>query len=149
MTSHRLSVAVLSMSMRAIVPYLATIAGAVSLAACTTETLRPQPRKDAGTKDSSSTAPSCPADVPDACPTPVPSYATTVVPILDAKCNGCHTGGEGPWPLTNHQHVVDWRAQVLSEVAECTMPPPLSTTRLTDAERTTLIDWLVCGAPGN
>jgi hypothetical protein len=117
-------------------------------ASCTTETLRPE-RHDAGIKDASKPVPQCPAAVPDACPSPSPSYATDVVPVLDAKCNGCHTGGEGPWPLTNHDLVVHWRDQVLTEVVQCTMPPPLGTTELTQAERTMLVDWLVCGAPDN
>jgi hypothetical protein len=122
--------------------------GLLSVASCTTETIRPGPRKDASVSDSSNPK-QCPADVPDACPRPAPSYASDVVPILEAKCNGCHTGGEGPWPLTNHDDVVHWLAQVLSEVARCTMPPPLSATQLTESERKLLIDWLVCGAPDN
>jgi len=121
----------------------------LSLGSCTTETIRPQPRHDASTKDAPAEPLSCPADVPDACPTPIPSYATAVVPILEAKCNGCHTGGDGPWPLTNHADVLMWRAQVLYELERCTMPPPADKTRLTEAEQTTLIDWLVCGAPEN
>jgi hypothetical protein len=121
---------------------------ALSLGSCTTETIRPQPRHDASTEDAAREAePSCSPGAPDACLSPVPSYATDVVPILEAKCNGCHTGGDGPWPLTNYADVLHWRAQVLSELAGCTMPPPTGTTRLTAPERATLIDWLVCGAP--
>ena len=125
-------------------------AGLLSLASCTTETIRPGTRMDASVKDSSNATPlQCPADVPDACPSPVPSWATQVVPILDAKCNGCHTGGDAPWPLTNYPDVLHWRAQVLYEIERCTMPPPDDPKQLTASERTTLIDWLVCGAPEN
>jgi hypothetical protein len=122
----------------------------LSFASCTTETIHPEHHHDASTRDSTTeAAPVCSPDVPDACPSPVPSYATEVVPILVAKCNGCHTGGDGPWPLTNHADVLHWRTQVLNELANCTMPPPMDTSRLTARERTMLIDWLVCGAPDN
>lgn len=120
----------------------------LALDACTTETLRPE-RHDGGIKDASNPSAQCPADVPDGCPSPAPSYTTDVVPVLDAKCNGCHTGGEGPWPLTNHDDVVHWRYQVLREVVQCTMPPPLSKPELTEAERAMIVDWLMCGAPEN
>jgi hypothetical protein len=123
---------------------------ALSLGSCTTETIRPQQRHDASTQDAVREAePSCSPGAPDACPSPMPSYATDVVPILEATCNGCHTGGDGPWPLTNHADVLHWRAQVLAELAGCTMPPPTGTPQLTARERETLIDWLVCGAPEN
>jgi len=38
---------------------------------------------------------------------------------------------------------------VLYEIERCTMPPPAEKTQLTESERTTLVDWLVCGAPAN
>jgi hypothetical protein len=127
-------------------------AGLLALASCTTETIRMVQSRDAGVRDSHEADPpaTCSADVPDACPSTVPSYRSDVVPIFEAKCNGCHMGGEGgPWPLTNYFDVLHWRAQVLSELARCTMPPSTSQIRVTEPERATLIAWLVCGAPNN
>jgi hypothetical protein len=123
----------------------------MSLESCTTETIRLQPHHDASTHDAvREVEPSCAPGAPDACPGPVPSYSRDLVPILEAKCNGCHTGHDGaPWPLTNYPDVLHWRAQVLAELAGCTMPPPAGTTQLTAGERAALIDWLVCGAPEN
>jgi hypothetical protein len=89
---------------------------------------------------------------PDACPvTPPPSYTTDIVPILNAKCNNCHVAGEddAPWPLTEYEHVRDWRLTILQQIVNCEMPPPDDPTKLTADEEETLVAWLACGAPGD
>jgi cytochrome c5 len=129
-----------------------TLALGLVLVACSTDAVKPKSAapRDASADQSASAPATCPTNVSDACPAAQPSYAADVVPILNAKCNGCHTGGDGsPWPLTNHEDVVHWRAFILKDLAGCTMPPPTSTVRLTEAEQSTLVTWLVCGAPEN
>jgi hypothetical protein len=87
---------------------------------------------------------------PSVCPSNVPSYSREVAPILDAKCNNCHTLGPGlPWPLTNYQDVRDWRTYIITDLANCTMPPPDGGTVLTSAQAHTLVTWLACGTPDN
>jgi hypothetical protein len=83
------------------------------------------------------------------CPSPKPSYASDVVPILEAKCNNCHVGEPGPWPLTDYQSVVDWRIQIIQDIEGCTMPPLDGGTTLSANERHTVLGWLVCGAQKN
>jgi hypothetical protein len=88
-----------------------------------------------------------------ACQQPVPSYANDVAPILDLRCNStCHAPGVGPWPLNNYNDVHDWVDIIGSYVEQCGMPPPeagAGNGDLTDQERATILDWLVCGAPNN
>jgi hypothetical protein len=85
------------------------------------------------------------------CAPPIPSFANDLTPLFDAKCNTCHDGMPGsPWPLTNYDDVSAWAVTVLSDIVACTMPPAdAGAPELTEAERATLIDWLVCGAPNN
>ena len=86
---RRVTVAVSSTEVTPLARRAWICASLLSLASCTAETIRPQPRRDASANDSSNAAPlQCPADVPDACSSPVPSYATQIIPILDVKCNG-------------------------------------------------------------
>ncbi len=85
---------------------------------------------------------------PAACPTTMPSYQTDVAPILQRDCIPCHatnTGGkdETTWTLVSGQE-----EGIFVQVGNCLMPPTGSP-QLTTADRTTLLDWLVCGAPDN
>jgi hypothetical protein len=100
------------------------------------------------TPDGSTPGGGC-GDPAPACPSPKPSYASDVVPILEAKCNTCHVGGKGPWPLTDYQSVVDWRLQIIQDIEGCTMPPLDGGANLSADERHTVLGWLVCGAPKN
>lgn len=136
----------------------AATAAAVVCLGCSTDSTRLSGSRDGSAQDAASAdarnrdAPSstCTPDLPDACPTPKPGYANEVVPILEAKCNGCHDGHDGgPWPLTNHDLVVHWTSAILATLEHCTMPPSTSPMPITEAERHTLIAWLVCGAPNN
>jgi hypothetical protein len=91
------------------------------------------------------------AVAPDTCPSDQPSYSRDVVPLLDAKCNGCHTGIDGgPWALTNYTDVREWGIQIAIDISQCVMPPADDgTDALTANERETLLAWVVCGAPEN
>lgn len=144
---------IFSTSMRRISRF-AVVAGSVVVAACTTEVIQANPNggqtpRDASSDTAAEAAGPCSATVPASCPTPVPSFANDIAPIFTEKCNGCHTGGDGPWPLTNYLDVFHWRTQVLSELAACTMPPSDAAAKLTRDERATVIAWLVCDAPEN
>ncbi len=98
-------------------------------------------------------SPSCPAIDASACQQPVPSYAKDVVPVLDRTCNStCHAPGVGPWPLNNHQDVVDWGSIIAGDIEQCSMPPPDASAGngvMTDSERALVLDWFACGAPDN
>jgi hypothetical protein len=85
------------------------------------------------------------------CPSPKPSYKNDVIPILKARCYGCHssTDGGGPWPLTTLVDIQDWKTLFIQDVQSCSMPPVDAGAKLTSEESATLLGWLVCGAPNN
>ena len=118
--------------------------------------------KDAGIKDaapsgkggSSSTAPpsgGCDVTPVTKCPSPKPSYKNDVIPILQARCYGCHSNvdGSGPWPLTTLVDIQDWKTQFIQDVTSCAMPPLDAGAKLSSDDAKTILGWLVCGAPGN
>ena len=73
--------------------------------------------------------------------------------MLDRACNSsCHAPGVGPWPLNNYRDVSDWQSIIFNDTEACTMPPPdagAGNGNLSDTDRTTLLNWLACGAPNN
>ena len=87
------------------------------------------------------------------CQSPIPSYSRDVAPVLDRACNStCHAPGVGPWPLNQWANVADWGMSIGADIGQCTMPPPdagAGNGDLTDQERGTILNWLVCGAPNN
>jgi hypothetical protein len=94
----------------------------------------------------------CTTVTPASCPTPIPSYAQDVVPVLNAKCNGCHTGATStsPWALTAWVDVNAWALSLAHDLLTCTMPPAdAGAPALTKAETDALLGWIVCGAPDN
>ena len=100
-----------------------------------------------GSKPDSDTG--CPNDLPAACPADVPDYGTDIAPIIEDRCLSCHSpGGEGSvgHDFTTYQTLYNQQTDVLSQVYGCKMPPS-GATPLSTAERTLLLDWLVCGAP--
>jgi hypothetical protein len=95
-------------------------------------------------------APQCPNDLPGSCPSPAPSWSQTVQPVIQNRCQRCHspTGTAKNRLLQSYSDVYAQRSSVLNRVYACTMPPggePQPTT----AEREALLGWLVCGAPNN
>ena len=101
------------------------------------------------TVDGSHPSGGCGDKAPAKCPSPAPSFAKDVLPIFDARCNNCHLGEPGPWPLTDYEHIRDWRLQILQDIEGCTMPPLDAGTTLSAAERRTVLGWLVCDVPNN
>jgi len=107
------------------------------------------PLDGSDTTDASQPA-GCPYQAPQTCPASTPTYQADVLPILQTKCNDCHTGADGgPWPLTDYQLVVDWKISILGDLECNTMPPADAGLALTSDERSTLLAWLVCGTPQN
>lgn len=106
---------------------------------------------DSSIVDSAPDADLCAVAAPGTCPTAVPSFAGQVLPILEAKCNGCHTGALGePWALTNWVDVNAWAISISTDLTHCLMPPAdAGAANLTKAELEALLGWIVCGAPNN
>ncbi len=103
---------------------------------------------DAAPADAAPPADACvPVAAPTACPDPPVTYAD-VQPIVEARCLGCHWGQEGgPWPLTSYTHVADWQDFIRASLLDCTMPPRDSGVGMTATEKTTMLEWVRCGAP--
>jgi len=104
-----------------------------------------------GSADADGSAAACPPPSSTACAAPSPSYANDIVPIFDARCNGCHdpTIPDGPWPLHDYQDVIDWKGLVVDSLLNCTMPPADGGTPLPELERQRLFAWVACDTPDN
>ncbi len=127
------------------------LAAGLVFAGCSTKLESGSPVTDAGDEDRHApwaagtlTQGLC-TSFPSTCQASAPDYATVVVPILNAKCNGCHSGVDGgPWPLTNFEDVEHWQDVLVAELANCGMPPADAGPTLSDDERATLLSWLAC-----
>jgi len=103
----------------------------------------------------------------DGCPITFPqprqpravAFAEQVAPILQKHCWQCHhAGGSAPFSLTSYKQASGRAAAVAEVVADGRMPPwfagpefgPFVNRRgLSDEERTTILDWVRSGAPGD
>jgi hypothetical protein len=119
-------------------------AALVVLAACTSSS------GGSSSSGSSSGATTCPDDLPAACPTNAPTYTTDIAPIVQASCTPCHAPGgtESGRLLTTYAGISAQSGSALNQVYACRMPP-LGSPRLSAADRTALMAWLVCGAPND
>jgi hypothetical protein len=79
-----------------------------------------------------------------------------VLPILRARCQGCHRAGEiGPMPLMTYAETRPWAKAIKQNVLERKMPPWLAESahafandrRLTEVEIRKLAEWADAGAP--
>jgi len=66
----------------------------------------------------------------------------------------CHDGtmkdvvtGEDVWPLTTYDDVAEWGSIVKNSILECTMPPADGAVPITDAERSAIVQWVLCKTP--
>jgi hypothetical protein len=93
----------------------------------------------------------CVPPTAEACPSAVPSFKTEILPLLEQRCNNCHspTIDGGPWPLDTQENVKDWATLLVRDLKECTMPPADGGTDFPAPERDKLWAWLICGAPDN
>lgn len=85
------------------------------------------------------------------------TYTGHVAKILNDRCVNCHRPGEiGPFSLTSYDEAVGW-AEMIAEVTSDNRMPPWhanpahgkfrNDTRLSDAEKKTIQDWVSHGAP--
>ena len=87
----------------------------------------------------------CNVVAPTECLEPAPRYAD-VAPILLSRCVICHYGAfNGPWPLSDYQHVADWRDFVRDEILNCSMPPLEGGVVMSNSERKRILEWIRCG----
>jgi hypothetical protein len=83
------------------------------------------------------------------CPATVPSYASAVSPIVREACLACHAAnGTAGVDLSTYAALYAQRSASLDQLSGCLMPPQ-NGIPLGDAQRGTLLSWLVCGAPDN
>jgi hypothetical protein len=72
----------------------------------------------------------------------------TVKPIITRSCLPCHADEtDGNWPLLTYREIADWSDVISSDVIGCTMPPSDQGISLSAQDRTTLVNWFVCGNP--
>lgn len=87
---------------------------------------------------------------------PRPTFHKDVLPILQARCQGCHRPGEAaPFSLLTYKDARPWAKAIKQAVATSKMPPWTADPsigkwknerRLTDAERQILTAWADTGA---
>lgn len=86
-----------------------------------------------------------------------PTWSRDVLPVIQARCQGCHTaGGIAPFSLESYTEAAPHAAAIASYVESRTMPPwkaddacqPLKESRrLSDAELSVIVAWARGGAP--
>ena len=87
----------------------------------------------------------CSSDL--SCPASPPRYAADVAPILAKSCAPCHFPGgkEQNRLFSKYGDVFPQRGAMLSQLTLCKMPPS-DGPAMTDADRATVVGWLLCGA---
>lgn len=93
----------------------------------------------------------CPSGLPSdaTCASEVPSYALDVAPIIEQRCAGCHfPGNTRTGRVFASYDDISPVQTVLTRVYTCAMPPD-GAPPLTPDERSTMLQWFVCGAPEN
>jgi hypothetical protein len=89
----------------------------------------------------------CSVTAPTSCPDPPPHYAD-VAPIFQERCILCHSGTiDGPWPLTDYEHIADWQDIIRGDLLDCTMPPVDAGVPITRDERLAILVWIRCALP--
>lgn len=88
----------------------------------------------------------CAVVAPTVCPEPAPRYAD-VAPIFARHCVTCHYGAlDGPWSLSDYQHIADWSDLVRAQVLTCGMPPAdAAVPPVPEEDRQAILTWLLCG----
>jgi len=91
--------------------------------------------------------PPCLTTAPTACPDPMPTY-DEVEPLIAERCVTCHDGlHTNTWPLSDYQHVSDWKDTIRSAMLDCSMPPPEERLPMSTEERMLILEWLRCRLP--
>jgi hypothetical protein len=86
-----------------------------------------------------------------------PTFNRDVAPVLFAQCTTCHRPGEvAPMSLLTYKDARPWARAIATQVKNGTMPPwhadPAvghfsNARRLTEAQKTTIAQWVEAGAP--
>ena len=87
----------------------------------------------------------CRHAIPTGCDVPHPVYARDVMPILEKRCFGCHTGDGVAADELDFSQIEALRGagtEIVDEVSTCAMPPR---SRLADDEANVLLRWVACG----
>ena len=94
-----------------------------------------------------------PVDASTTCPSPPVTYAQ-IQPILEKSCVPCHDGTmkdvatmDDIWPLTTYENVAEWESLVKDVILTCTMPPADGDVPFTNAERSAIVQWVLCKVP--
>jgi len=97
-------------------------------------------------------APSCPI-VPQVCPSPAPTFSGQAQAIIQSTCQPCHEAGgqEAVRPMQTYAQIRALAPDILSQIEQCRMPilADGGAAPFADADKDTLIAWLVCGAIDN
>ncbi len=85
------------------------------------------------------------------------TYTGRVVRIFQAHCLDCHRSGEiGPFSMEDYDEIAGWAEMIREVVEQERMPPWFASaahgsfsndTRLTEDEKTAILDWVEAGAP--
>lgn len=131
----------------------------VTLAACSAASQKGDGATDGGAEDASlfevadgaaDWVTSCMVAAPTSCPSPAPRFAD-IKPVVDRWCVICHDGfdPEGPWPLTDYEHVASWADTIRPALLGCEMPPVDAglAMPMPAEDRLLILNWLRCGFP--
>lgn len=127
-----------------------SVGSLLSILSCSSSSESAAGNAGAATGGASSFA--CPSNLPsDAdCGAKDPSFSQEIEPLLAKRCLSCHFDGNdmSSVVLVGYENVKKNARSALSRVYGCKMPP-LGAEPLSDAERTLLLRYFVCGAPKN
>jgi hypothetical protein len=91
----------------------------------------------------------CPDDAPNACPDgPAPHFSTDAWPIIQGHCYKCHHAVDGQawmFPFGSYDQISPYAGDMMLQLETCQMPP-LPEPALSEADRHTLMNWIICGA---
>ena len=88
----------------------------------------------------------CETTAPTVCAMSPPTY-NDVRPLFDAHCVSCHNGQGSEWPMTQYQHIFDWKNEIRGDVLNCTMPPYDGGVAMPTEDRQKILEWLRCDLP--
>ena len=92
----------------------------------------------------------CTPPTSEVCPAVVPSFATEILPILNQRCNNCHSPGDRRWALAaRHPGEREGLGALSPQGSQGMLDAPAGSPLMPVAERDKLWAWLICGAPDN
>jgi len=88
----------------------------------------------------------CDTVAPTVCMMNPPTYAE-VRPLFEQHCVPCHNGTGSEWPMTQYQHIFDWKNEIRGDVLNCVMPPYDGGVPMPTADRQKMLEWIRCDLP--